>query len=155
MGLNGVSNNGQHPDRPAAWNLDVILPAIKAAIPETSPQAIAGALDTSGFFIPNAKAFVVFMEAWRKFSSEPFPLKVSPCLACHHSSCSIRLHQACRTINDSRQVQIVEWCGSSATVQQTTRWNISDFLGPTYLDVQKHTIPQEGDILLLKVLSKA
>ena len=76
---NGGLNNTQNSDGLVAWNLDVVIAALKSAVPDVTPQAVASAFDHPGFFISSAKAFTVLMEAWKKLTSEPYPLHVSPC----------------------------------------------------------------------------
>jgi CCR4-NOT transcription complex subunit 1 len=57
-----------------AWNVNVVMDAIKAAAPSISWPRVAEALDYDGFSVPDAAGFAILMGAWRRATSEPFPL---------------------------------------------------------------------------------
>jgi CCR4-NOT transcription complex subunit 1 len=56
------------------WNVNVVMDAIKAAAPNISWPRVAEALDYDGFSVPDAAGFAILMGAWRRATSEPFPL---------------------------------------------------------------------------------
>jgi CCR4-NOT transcription complex subunit 1 len=58
----------------AGWNVAVVMDSIKAAAPALSWQRVAEALDYEGFAVPDAAGFSLLMAAWRRATSEPFPL---------------------------------------------------------------------------------
>lgn len=56
------------------WNVNVVMDAIKSAAPGISWPRVAEALDYDGFTVPDAAGFAILMGAWRRATSEPFPL---------------------------------------------------------------------------------
>jgi hypothetical protein len=63
------------------WNVELVMEALKSYAPNLEPQRIIEALDHEGFNVPDAKGFLVLVNAWRKLTSEPFPLQASHCRA--------------------------------------------------------------------------
>ena len=60
------------------------METLKSQAPDLEPQRILEALDHEGFTVPDAKGFLVLVNAWRKITSgEPFPLQAS----CSQAQC--------------------------------------------------------------------
>lgn len=57
------------------------MEALKSYAPNLEPQRIIAALDQEDFIVADAKGFLVLVNAWRKLTSEPFPLQASHCHA--------------------------------------------------------------------------
>ena len=54
------------------------METLKSHAPDLEPQRILEALDYEEFTVPDAKGFLVLVNAWRKLTSgEPFPLQAS------------------------------------------------------------------------------
>lgn len=54
------------------------MDALKLHAPDLDPQRVMEALDHEEFTVPDAKGFLVLVNAWRKLTSgEPFPLQAS------------------------------------------------------------------------------
>jgi len=60
------------------WNVELVMDALKLHAPDLDPQRVMEALDHEEFTVPDAKGFLVLVNAWRKLTSgEPFPLQAS------------------------------------------------------------------------------
>ncbi|KAF6255467.1 hypothetical protein COO60DRAFT_1641476 [Scenedesmus sp. NREL 46B-D3] len=57
-----------------SWTVPVIMDGIKAAAPSLSWPRVAEALDHEGFAVPDAAGFSILMAAWRRATTDPFPL---------------------------------------------------------------------------------
>lgn len=57
-----------------SWNVSVVIDGIKAAAPSLNWQVVADSLDHDGFNVPDAAGFSILMSAWRRATSEAFPL---------------------------------------------------------------------------------
>lgn len=77
LSLDGSSSSSSAGDGGASsWNVAVIMDGIKAAAaPGLSWTRVADALDHDGFLVPDAAGFAALMTAWRRGTSEPFPLQ--------------------------------------------------------------------------------
>lgn len=58
----------------AAWNVDVIVDALKAANPAIDWRHVADHLDQPSFIIPDAAALQTLMAAWHHATTDPFPI---------------------------------------------------------------------------------
>jgi CCR4-NOT transcription complex subunit 1 len=73
LAASGASHNSSN-NSATTWNTAVIMDGIKAAVPNISWQRVAECLDSESFRIPDAAGFSILMSAWRRATSEPFPL---------------------------------------------------------------------------------
>ncbi|KAJ7514921.1 hypothetical protein O6H91_23G065800 [Diphasiastrum complanatum] len=60
---------------PMAWNLDVILEAIKQMELDINWKTVMECMDYEGFYIPDQKAFALLMSFYQKAAQDPFPIE--------------------------------------------------------------------------------
>ena len=76
--LGGSALPEQPWDGSKSWNMDLVLDMLKRAGPQLQPIGVMENLDFEGFNVPDANGFLVLMTAWKRLSSEAFPLQASP-----------------------------------------------------------------------------
>lgn len=67
-------SNSLNSSSASSWNVGVVMDGIKSAAPHLKWPKVAECLDYEGFNIPDAAGFSILMSAWRRATSEPFPL---------------------------------------------------------------------------------
>ena len=77
----------------SAWNVNVVMDAIKSAAPNLSWIRVAESLDYEGFSVPDAAGFSILMTAWRRATSEPFPLSAIAGRLWHNTAGQLSLLQ--------------------------------------------------------------
>lgn len=73
LSISGPASSGSASNA-ISWNVPVIMDGIKAAAPSLSWLRVAEALDHEGFAVPDAAGFSILMAAWRRATTDPFPL---------------------------------------------------------------------------------
>lgn len=58
-----------------SWNVEVAMEVLKSFAPDTQPRRIIAALDHAGFRVPDQEALQLLMKAWKKLTTESFPLQ--------------------------------------------------------------------------------
>jgi CCR4-NOT transcription complex subunit 1 len=74
LGMIARTSKGIQPNTPPAWNVDIIIDALKAANPAIDWRHVAELLDQPEFDVPDNAALETLMQAWQHATTDPFPI---------------------------------------------------------------------------------